>query len=45
MMVTDERVDSGKQFIGVYKEDLKRAEDIYGVPASIIASIIGAGTP
>ena len=44
MMVTDERVDSGKQFIGVYKEDLKRAEDIYGVPASIIASIIGIET-
>ena len=44
MMVTDERVDSGKKFIGVYKEDLKRAEDIYGVPASIIASIIGIET-
>jgi len=44
MMVTDERVDSGKQFIGTYKEDLKRAEDIYGVPASIIASIIGIET-
>jgi len=44
MMVTDERVDSGKQFIDIYKEDLKRAEDIYGVPASIIASIIGIET-
>ena len=44
MMVTDERVDSGRQFIDVYKEDLKRAEDIYGVPASIIASIIGIET-
>jgi len=44
MMVTNERVNSGKQFIDVYKEDLKRAEDIYGVPASIIASIIGIET-
>jgi membrane-bound lytic murein transglycosylase B len=44
MMVTDERVDSGKQFISEYKKDLKRAEDIYGVPASIIASIIGIET-
>ena len=44
MMVTDDRIDAGKQFISLYKEDLKRAEDIYGVPASIIASIIGIET-
>ena len=44
MMVTAERVDSGKQFIEVYKNDLKRAEDIFGVPAPIIASIIGIET-
>ncbi len=44
MLVTNERVDLGKQFIDIYKEDLKRAEDIYGVPASIIASIIGIET-
>lgn len=44
MMVTHERVDSGKQFIDAYKQDLRRAEDIYGVPAEIIASIIGIET-
>ena len=44
MMVTDERVDSGKKFIDAYKQDLMRAEDIYGVPAEIIASIIGIET-
>ena len=44
MMVTHERVDSGKQFIDAYKHDLRRAEDIYGVPAEIIASIIGIET-
>jgi len=44
MLVTDERVDSGKQFIDAYKQDLMRAEDIYGVPAEIIASIIGIET-
>ena len=44
MLVTDERVDSGKQFIYAYKQDLMRAEDIYGVPAEIIASIIGIET-
>ena len=44
MMITPERVDSGKQFIDAYKQDLRRAEDIYGVPAEIIASIIGIET-
>jgi len=44
MMVSEERLDSGKKFIDVYREDLKRAEDIYGVPATIIASIIGIET-
>ena len=44
MMITPERVYSGKQFIDAYKQDLRRAEDIYGVPAEIIASIIGIET-
>lgn len=44
MMVTSERIDSGKLFIDAYKEDLKRAEDIYGVSAPVIASIIGIET-
>jgi len=44
MMVTKERANSGEFFINSYREDLKRAEDIYGVPAEVIASIIGIET-
>jgi len=44
MMVTKERANSGETFINSYREDLKRAEDIYGVPAEVIASIIGIET-
>ena len=44
MMVTEERINSGRVFIDNYNQDLKRAEDIYGVPAKIIASIIGIET-
>tara|TARA_Y100000590_G_scaffold150663_1_gene173056 strand:- start:322 stop:1311 length:990 start_codon:yes stop_codon:yes gene_type:complete len=39
--VTQELANSGKHFIDSYMEDLIRAEDIYGVPAEVIASIIG----
>jgi len=44
MMVTEKRKNSGKFFINSYREDLKRAENIYGVPAEVIASIIGIET-
>jgi len=44
IMVTDARIQSGREFIKEYKEDLARAEDLYGIPASIIASIIGIET-
>ena len=44
MMVSDSRISGGKEFINLYKEDLMRAEDLYGVPAEIIASIIGIET-
>ena len=44
MMVSESRIAAGKDFINLYKEDLKRAEDLYGVPAEIIASIIGIET-
>jgi membrane-bound lytic murein transglycosylase B len=44
MMVSDSRISAGEEFINLYKEDLKRAEDLYGVPAEIIASIIGIET-
>jgi len=44
MMLSDSRVSAGEEFIKLYKEDLNKAEDLYGVPAEIIASIIGIET-
>ena len=44
IMVNDSRISAGQEFIGRFAEDLKRAEKIYGVPAEIIASIIGIET-
>jgi len=44
IMVSDSRVSAGEEFIKLYKEDLNKAEDLYGVPAEIIASIIGIET-
>jgi membrane-bound lytic murein transglycosylase B len=44
IMVTDARIKSGKEFIEKHKGALLRAEDLYGVPAPIIASIIGIET-
>ena len=44
IMVNDSRISAGKEFINQHREDLKRAENIYGIPAEIIASIIGIET-
>ena len=44
MMLSDSRISAGEEFIKLYKEDLNKAEDLYGVPAEIIASIIGIET-
>ncbi len=44
IMVSDSRISAGEEFIKLYKEDLNKAEDLYGVPAEIIASIIGIET-
>ena len=44
IMVNDSRISAGKEFINSYRQDLQRAEKIYGVPAEIIASIIGIET-
>ena len=44
IMVNESRISAGKEFIRSHKQDLKRAEKIYGVPAEIIASIIGIET-
>ena len=44
IMVNESRISAGKEFIRSHKQDLKRAEKIYGVPAEIIASILGIET-
>ena len=44
IMVNESRISAGKEFIKSHKQDLKRAEKIYGVPAEIIASILGIET-
>ena len=44
IMVNESRISAGKEFIKSHIQDLKKAEKIYGVPAEIIASIIGIET-
>ena len=44
MMVSSSRIFDGQLFISTYGPELRRAEDLYGVPAEIIASIIGIET-
>lgn len=44
IMVNDSRISAGQEFIGRFKQELNKAEKIYGVPAEIIASIIGIET-
>ena len=44
IMVNKSRISAGREFIGLYKEQLIKAEQIYGVPAEIIAAIIGIET-
>lgn len=40
-VITDAKIDKGKEFLENNKEILQRAEDTYGVPSEIITSIIG----
>jgi len=44
LMINESRINSGKEFINLYRDTLERAEDVYGVPSEIIASIIGIET-
>jgi len=44
IFLTSDRIKRGKTFIREHKETLKRAELKYGVPAHIIAAIIGVET-
>jgi len=44
IFVTNKRSDKGKEFIREHRETLDRAEREFGVPAEIIAAIIGVET-
>ena len=44
IFVTKKRADKGKVFMKEHRETLARAEEKYGVPAEIIAAIIGVET-
>ena len=43
-IVNKSRISEGKKFIQAYQQELKRAEDIYGVPVEVITAIIGIET-
>ncbi len=44
IFIRPERIDQGVEFLRQYREAFERAEDEYGVPASVIAAIIGVET-
>ncbi|MBL3557222.1 MULTISPECIES: lytic murein transglycosylase B [Marinobacter] len=44
IFIRKERIDQGVEFLRQYGEAFERAEDEYGVPASVIAAIIGVET-
>ncbi len=44
LFITQERIEAGRDFMEEYSEALARAEDETGVPAEIIAAIIGVET-
>jgi len=44
IFITDERIDRGRAFLRAHRDALARAEQTYGVPAEIIAAIIGVET-
>lgn len=44
IFITQQRIDEGVEFINEHAEALARAENTYGVPADIIAAIIGVET-
>ena len=44
IFVTQKRIDGGKAFLAEHTELLKKAEEKFGVPASIITAIIGVET-
>ena len=44
IFMTEERIVQGRDFVKKYQPEFKRAEQTYGVPAHIIAAIIGVET-
>ncbi|MFN2360600.1 MAG: lytic murein transglycosylase B [Marinobacter sp.] len=44
IFIRQERIDQGAEFLRQHREAFERAEDEYGVPAPVIAAIIGVET-
>jgi membrane-bound lytic murein transglycosylase B len=44
IFLTSKRVSEGKKFIQQYRDILSEAEQVYGVPVSVIAAVIGVET-
>jgi len=44
IFITDKRIDQGKAFLDEHRVVLEHATDVYGVPANVIAAIIGVET-
>jgi membrane-bound lytic murein transglycosylase B len=44
IFLNDQRIDRGRKFIQLHQDTLQRAEQLYGVPAHIVAGIIGVET-
>ncbi|NMT64070.1 lytic murein transglycosylase B [Marinobacter orientalis] len=44
IFMREERIEQGVDFLGQHREAFERAESEYGVPASVIAAIIGVET-
>lgn len=44
IFMTEQRIDEGAAFVSQYADALARAEEVYGVPAEVIAAIIGVET-
>ncbi len=44
IFIQPKRIDGGRAFLATHRDELKRAEATYGVPAEIITAIIGVET-
>jgi len=44
IFIKQKRIDQGREFMRTHKDTLARAEETFGVPANVIAAIIGVET-